>query len=299
MKFLQLLSIFHLVGFIQAAVTQSPTNMLEPFGEGTGELSAVAAAETDNVIVRTPSKTIPGFTRPQYIQIVGNEVFLTESRQVRVLDVHTGAKLRNFSLPSAGSPHGLFVKGNRVLVTDNVSKSKIYSFTLSGELYAVHYSPNTNSVSVAIDYNGLMYINEWFTCKINVYNIDGTKSHTLSLGSSCYARKIQFDKQGNLYVGKHYKRGVFVYNRSGSLIQTISLPTVSFMEGIHLNPLDEDFLYVADRSGKVLKVEIATGKVVEKFTGVSTPYDIAIGPDGKVWVVDLTGNSIKIYCNEK
>uniref|UniRef100_A0A1X7V2U3 SMP-30/Gluconolactonase/LRE-like region domain-containing protein n=1 Tax=Amphimedon queenslandica TaxID=400682 RepID=A0A1X7V2U3_AMPQE len=277
MKFLQLLSIFLLVCFIQAAS---------------------AATKTDHVIVRTPSKTITGFKRPTSIQIVGNEVFLTDSGNstIKVLDVHTGAELRNFSLPS-GQPHGLFVKGNRLLVTDH--NEKTYSFTLSGELYAVHYSPNTHSVSVAIDYNGLMYINEWFTCKINVFNVDGTKSHTLRVGSSCYARKVQFDKQGNLYVGKHYKRGVSVYDRKGSLIRTISLPTVSFMEGIHLNPLDEDFLNVADRSGKVLKVEIATGKVVEKFTGVSAPYDIAIGPDGKVWVVDLSGDSIKIYCNEK
>ena len=270
----------------------SPPEMQDPV-EGTG---AVAAAETDNVIVRRPSKIIPGFTRPTSIQIVGNEVFLTESDSIQVLDVHTGERLRNFSLPT-GNPSGLFVKGNRLLVTDH--NEKTYSLTLSGELYAVHYSPNTYSVSVAIDYNGLMYINEWFTCKINVYNIDGTKSHTLSVGSSCYARKIQFDKQGNFYVGKHYKRGVFLYDRKGSLIQTISLPTVSFMDGIHLNPLDDDFLYVADRSGKALKVEIATGKVVEKFTGASAPIDIAIGPDGKVWVVDHGGNSIKIYCNEK
>uniref|UniRef100_A0A1X7SR91 SMP-30/Gluconolactonase/LRE-like region domain-containing protein n=1 Tax=Amphimedon queenslandica TaxID=400682 RepID=A0A1X7SR91_AMPQE len=168
---------------------------------------------------------------------------------------------------------------------------------LSGELYGVHYSPK--AVSVALDYNGLMYINEWTTCKINVYNIDGTKSHTFSVGKSCYPRKIQFDKQGNLYVGEHHSKAVFVFDRSGSLIKNISLPTVSFMDGIHLNPLNEDFLYVADRSGKALKVEIATGKVVEKFTGLSSANDIAIGPDGKVWVVDIYGNSIKIYCNDK
>uniref|UniRef100_A0A1X7TFP6 SMP-30/Gluconolactonase/LRE-like region domain-containing protein n=1 Tax=Amphimedon queenslandica TaxID=400682 RepID=A0A1X7TFP6_AMPQE len=271
MKFLQLLSISLLVCFIQAA--------------------SVSPASTDNVTVRTPSKTIPGFKKPIYIQIVGNEVFLTEyDGKVQVLDVHTGAKLRNFSIPS-GNPHGLFVKGNRVLVTNHYQNT--YSFTLSGELYGVHYSPKT--VAVALDYNGLMYISEWTTCKINVYNVDGTKSHTLSLGNSCYPRKIQFDKQGNLYVGKHFGRGVSVYDRKGSLIRKIALPTVSYMDGIHLNPLDEDFLYVADRSGKALKVEIATGKVVEKFTGVSAAIDIAIGPDGKVWVVDINGNSIKIY----
>ena len=290
MKFLQLLSMSLLVCFIQAA-SVSPAEIQDPV-EGTG---AVASAETDNVIVRTPSKTIPGFAGPHYIQIVGNEVFLTEfNGQVQVLDVHTGARLRNFSIPS-GHPHCLFVRGNRVLVTNIYQET--YSFTLSGELYGVHYSPK--ALFVALDYNGLMYINELSTCKINIYNIDGTKSHTLSAGNSCYLRKIQFDKQGNLYVGKHHSKAVFVYDRKGSFIRKISLPTVPYIDGIHLNPLDEDFLYVADRSGQALKVEIATGKVVEKFTGLSGASDVAIGPDGKVWVVDLTGNSIKIYCNEK
>ena len=296
MKFLQLLSMSLLICFIQAAsVSPASAEIQEDPVNRTEELSAVAATETDDAIVRTPSKTIPGFAGPTYIQIVGNEVFLTEYYgQVQVLDVHTGEKLRNFSVPSGGA-HGLFVRGNRVLVTNH--EQETYSFTLSGELYGVHYSPK--AISVALDYNGLMYINEWTTCKINVYNIDGTKSHTLSVGNSCYPRKIQFDKQKNLYVGKHFRREVSVYDRSGSLIRKISLPTVSYMDGIHLNPLDEDFLYVADRSGKVLKVEIATGKVVEKFTGLSGASDVAIGPDGKVWVVDFNGNSIKIYCNEK
>ena len=282
MKLLQVLCISLLVCFIQAAsVSPASVDILEgPY---------------NRTEVKTPFKTIPGFKQPIYIQIVGNEVFLTENQgKVQVLDVHTGAKLRNFSLPS-GNPHGLFVKGNRVLVTNH--RQETYSFTLSGELYGVHYSPKT--VAVALDYNGLMYINEWTTCEINVYNIDGTKSHTFSVGNSCYLRKIQFDKQGNLYVGKHYGKAVFVYDRSGSLIRKISLPTVSYLDGIHLNPLDEDFLYVADRSGQALKVEIATGKVVEKFTGLSSANDVAIGPDGKVWVVDINGNSIKIYYNEK
>uniref|UniRef100_A0A1X7V203 SMP-30/Gluconolactonase/LRE-like region domain-containing protein n=1 Tax=Amphimedon queenslandica TaxID=400682 RepID=A0A1X7V203_AMPQE len=283
MNFFQLLSLSLLVCFIQAASVSpaSVDTMEDPYNE---------------TKVRTPSRTISGFKTPIYIQIVGNEVFLTENKgKVQVLDVHTGARLRSFSIPS-GHPHGLFVRGNRVLVTN--TRQETYSFTLSGELYGVHYSPKT--VSVALDYNGLMYINEWTTCKINVYNIDGTKFHTFSVGNSCYPRKIQFDKQGNLYVGEHHSKAVFVFDRSGSLIRKISLPTVSFMDGIHLNPLDEDFLYVADRSddhrsGKVLKVKIATGKVVEKFTGLSGANDIAVGPNGKVWVVDIYGNSIKIY----
>ena len=97
--------------------------------------------------------TITGFQRPFYIQIVGNEVFLTEygTQYVHVLDVHTGSTLRKFAIPF-GYPTGLFIKGNKVLVT-NV-KRETYSFSLSGDLFGVHYS--YQPVGVAVDYNGLM-----------------------------------------------------------------------------------------------------------------------------------------------
>lgn len=81
-------------------------------------------------------------------------------------------------------------------------------FSLNGDLLGVQYSPKP--VGVAIDYNGLMYITEWTTGKINVFNIDGTKSHVISIGGSAYLRKIQFNKQGNLYVGEHNNKAVYV-----------------------------------------------------------------------------------------
>ena len=70
------------------------------------------------------------------------------------------------------------------------------------------------------------------------------------------------------------------------------------MEGIHLDPYDETIIYVADCYGKVLKVKIATGKVIKKYSGLTGASDVAVAPDGKLWVVDLMGNSIKIYNEE-
>ena len=60
------------------------------------------------------------------LQIVGSKVFLTEygTVHVHVLDLKTGSWIRKFAVP-AGSAHGLFVKGNRVLVT-NVNKETVF-----------------------------------------------------------------------------------------------------------------------------------------------------------------------------
>ena len=261
------------------------------------DMHTVTKRSTSNITVTECYKTITGYNGPFYIQIVGNEVFLTEhgTKYVHVLDLKTGSSLRKFAIP-VGRTTGLFVKGNRVLVTNH--ERETYSFSLNGDLFGVHYSHQP--VGVAVDYNGLMYTTEWTTGKINVFNIDGTKSHVISIGST-YPRKIQFDKQGNLYVGAHYSKAVFVYNRRGSLIRKISVPIISFMEGIHIDPYDDTIMYVTDRTkgaGKVIKVKIATGKVIKTYSGFTGASDVAVAPDGKLWIMDLIGNSIKIYNEE-
>ena len=212
------------------------------------DMHTVTKRSTSNITVTDCYKTMTGFQRPNYLHIVGNEVFLTENGgSIHVFDVGTGLRLRKFGA-GLGALIGVFVKGNRVLVTNH---RETYSFSLNGDLFGVHYS--YKPVGVAVDYNGLMYITEWETGKINVFNIDGTKSHILSIGRSGYLRNIKFDKQGNLYVGEHYSKAVFIFNKLGSLVRNISVPSIALMEGIHLDPYDETIIYVADRKKMLVK----------------------------------------------
>ena len=259
------------------------------------DMHTVTKRSTSNITVTDCYKTMTGFQRPNYLHIVGNEVFLTENGgSIHVFDVGTGLRLRKFGA-GLGALIGVFVKGNRVLVTNH---RETYSFSLNGDLFGVHYS--YKPVGVAVDYNGLMYTTKLDTGKINVFNIDGTKSHVLSIGRSGNLRKIQFDKQGNLYVGNYRSKIIHVFDRHGSLIRSISVPTV-ITEGIHIDPYDDTIMYVADRkngAGKVVKVKIATGEVIKTYSGLTGASDIAVAPDGKLWVVDFEGGSIRIYHEE-
>ena len=268
-----------------------------PVAHNSEKSHTVTARSLPNSTVTECYKKITGYIYPFYIQIVGSEAFLTEygTRYVHVLDVKTGLTLRKFAVPVGHPPTGLFVKGNRVLVTDH--NQETYSFSLNGDLFGVHYS--NQPVAVAVDYNGLMYTTEGNNGKINVFNIDGSKSHVISIGKTGYLRKIQFDKQGNLYTGHFYSKVIYVFDRRGSLIRSISVP--AYVEGIHLDPYDETIIYVADRkkgAGKVLKVKIATGEVIKTYSGLTGASDIAVAPDGKLWVVDFEGGSIRIYHEE-
>ena len=99
--------------------------------------------------------------------------------------------------------------------------------------------------------------------------------------------------------GSFYSKIIYVFDRRGSLIRNISVP--AYVEGIHLDPYDETIMYVADRkkgAGKVIKVKIATGEVIKTYSGLTGASDIAVAPDGKVWVLDFEGRSIRIYNEE-
>ena len=42
-------------------------------------------------------------------------------------------------------------------------------------------------------------------------------------------------------------------------------------------------------------MKIATGEVIKTYSGFSGASDVAVAPDGKLWVMDFEGNAIKIY----
>ena len=261
------------------------------------ETDEVAKDVPDNCNELSPSisslKVIHGYSRPFYIQIVGKEVYLTESgkKDIHVLNLQ-GQKLRSFAIPS-GNPTGLFVKGNKVLVTNH--RREIYSFTTSGKLLGVQYAHQP--LGIALDQYDLMYVTEWKTGRIAVFNSDGTPSHSMGIGRRGHLRKIQFDKDGNLYVGDFYAKTIYHFNKCGKVLRKIRV-NLSSIEGITIDPYDDRYLYVTERRkghGKVLKLRIKDGVVIKTIHGLQGASDVAVAPDGKLWVVDFEGNAIRIY----
>ena len=159
-------------------------------------------------------KVIGGFTRPFHIHITCDRAFLTEygTKYVHILNLH-GARLGKFRIPS-GSPTGIFVKGNKVLVTTH--RREIYIFSTSGKPLGVQYAHST--VGIALDYNDLLYVTEWGTGRINIFNRDGTKSHSMTTGRRGHLRKIFIDDKGNIFVGDHFARTIYVFNKSENIL---------------------------------------------------------------------------------
>lgn len=249
-----------------------------------------------------PKFTILGYNLPFYMELTNDgRVFLTEynTSYVHIID-QRGKHLNKFSIPK-GRPTGLALNGDLVYVTNHIEEIYIFDAN-NGKLLGLKNA--SKPVALAFDENGLMYETEWTTGKINVYHRDGRKSHTITVPGkgNVYLRKIQFDSKGDLYIPQYYSSTIHIYSKSGDFQRKITVPGVKAAEGLFID--SKGLIYLTDRStygkkedkkGKVIIMD-ASGKVLKTiqghFKGVS---DVAVAPDGTLWVVDYLGHRIYQY----
>lgn len=233
---------------------------------------------------------ICGFSSPFNIEITDNgRVFVTEygTKYVHILNL-VGNRIKKFSIPK-GNPTGLFVKGSIVYVTNHIDE--VYKYTLDGEFLGMKYIKKASTVSVALDYDDLMYVTQWNSRNIQVFHRDGTKSHVISY-SGMYPRILYFNGKNNLYVSDHYSKRIYVFNKSGSLLRKIPIPTAALIDGFIVDRNGN--LYVPDRTKNAGKLVITNnvGQVLKTIGGMVGASDVDIAPDGTIWVVDFEGNCL-------
>ena len=236
-------------------------------------------------------KKICGFKLPLNIRITEKgRVFVTEygTNYIHILNL-AGNRITKFTIPR-GHPTGMFIRGNIMYVTNH--KDEVLKFTLNGQYLGMHYIKKAVTISVALDYDDLMYVSNWHSRYIHVSHRDGTASHVISY-SGMHPRKLHFD--GNaLYVSDHYKKVLYVFNKYGKLLRTISVPT-KLTEGFTMDRVGN--IFVSDRTKNAGKLFILNnaGKVLKTIGGIVGASDVAIAPDGTVWVVDFEGGCLLHY----
>ena len=241
--------------------------------------------------IGSPWKTITGIIQPLYISITDNgEVFISGwgDGYVHKFDIY-GNFQKKFAIPG-GNPTGVYASGNQVYVA-GYKANKIYEYSVSGVLIRVITAQN-QPVGVAVDSVGNLYVSEVNTGKVHVYNSNGTKSHDIT-GIGTYPRKIQFDSDENLHVNTHYK-GVYITTKSGHHLSRIKTNGINLGEGLYVDCYDN--IYVADRSnpGEIYLCG-KNGKPVKIITGFSGASDVAIAPDGTLWITDYVSHKVYLY----
>ena len=241
--------------------------------------------------IGSPWKTITGIIRPFYISITDNgEVFISGwgDGYVHKFDKY-GNFQKKFGIPKGG-PTGVYVKGNQVYVAGSYA-NKIYKYSMDGVLIGV-ITVQIKPIGLVVDKDGKLYASDWNTGKIHVYHSNGTKSHDIT-GIGTHPRKIQFDSDGNLHVNTYYK-GVFIITKSGHHLSQLKINGIDTGEGLFVDCYDN--MYVVDRSSPS-EVYLCgkNGKPMKIIKGFTVAGDVAIAPDGTIWITDHGGNKVYLY----
>ena len=240
-----------------------------------------------------PLKTIDEIDRPFYISITDNgEVFISGWRKGDVYKFDKYGNLKKkFSIPK-GNVTGVYAKGNRVYVA-GFSANKIYEYSMDGVLIGHGVIIEQNQpVGLAVDKDDKFYVSEWNTGKVHVYNSNGTKSHVIT-GIGTYPRKIQFDSDDNLHVNTHFK-GVYIITKSGHHLSQLKVNDITFGDGLYVDCYDN--MYIVDRSN-TSEVYLCSqnGKPMKIIKGFTQAIDVAIAPDGTIWITDYGANKVYLY----
>jgi peptidylamidoglycolate lyase len=186
-------------------------------------------------------------------------VFHRGDRPIMCIDGATGEIIRFWGDGVFKTPHGLAVDGqDNVWVTD-VDLHQVFKFSHDGELLmtlgekgvpgldAKHFNRPTD---VAIAPNGDFYVSDGY---------------------------------GNSRVAKFSADGKFLFDwgTKGDRPGEFNLP-----HGIALDP--QGHVYVADRTNSRVQVFDGTGKFLAEWKGaeIGRPWDVAVGADGFVYVMD-------------
>ena len=274
---------------IQSKVTQMMDELIKEIHSIQSECNCNRTQSPSTI--RRALKTITGIDQPFYISITDNsEVFISGygDGYVHKFDKYGNFK-KKFSIPK-GEPAGVYVRGNRVYVA-GFKANKIYEYSIDGVLIGTKIEQN-QPIGLAVDNDDKLYVSEWTTEKIHVYNSNGSKFHIItSVGT--FPHKIQFDSDENLHVNTHDK-GVYITTKSGHHLSQLKINGIDYGEGLYLDCYDN--MYVADLSNpEEVYLCGKNGKPVKIITGFSGASDVAIAPDGTLRITDFVSHKVYLY----
>ena len=262
-------------------------------GDGGDAGNKPSRTRDPNSIGSTPIKTITGLSGPFNLYFTDDgTAYLTEYNGNKICTLDSkGNKLKEASV--LANPLGIQVKdgvvyvahsGNQIIKYSASDLSKTGSFT----------SPN-KPVGVGVDSNGNIYVTEYTTGKVHMYNNDGSEIRVMQMASNGnYLQSIRFDANENLYCTSYYQSTIYVSTKEGVNVKTIKVSGLVYAEGPFVD--DNGNIYQPDRSNGMVYILNSSGTVIKKFQSAAKgATDAVIAPDGTLWVVDYKGSAIYLY----
>ena len=158
---------------------------------------------------------------------------------------------------------------------------------------------------------GRMYVSDTVRRSVHIFNVPTGEYREIGLDEPGVLRKplgMAVDNDCNLYVVDGPARRVVVYDQDGGFLSAFG-GSDKFERPAHVDvDADARYAYVVDTGGistdehRIRVFDIATGEVAfdigRRGTGpgeFNLPKDIAIGPDGLVYVVDSSNFRVQVF----
>jgi DNA-binding beta-propeller fold protein YncE len=216
----------------------------------------------------------------------------------------------DYSLYGVQRPMGIAVSpdGSRIYVTQSEGEQAVLEFDNRGNLTATMVAPDTGTdhvfVYVAIHpLTGDIYVSDRPAGALQVYSSDGTFLRTIDSPAGLDGWQplgVAFSSDGHLLVTDAGTGQLYEFDPNGSLIRTVGqLGQFSFPNSVVVDPAGN--LYVSDsNNGRLVVLDASGAQVAVLRRGpnegdLGMPRGLAIDDQARVYVVDTTDQSVKVY----
>jgi peptidylamidoglycolate lyase len=246
---------------------------------------------------------------------------------VTVFDADTGKVLAEWGENTFAMPHGLSVDHEDNVWLTDVALHQVYKFTSDGQLLltlgergvsgddARHFNRPTD---VAVGADGTVFISDGYrNTRVMVFTPKGefvTQWGTKGKGPGEFnvPHGLAIDRAGRIYVADRENDRVQVFDATGHFLAQWQGPEIGRPYGLSIAP--NNTALVADGGEQPGNPPDRSGVAVLKLDGTVTgrfgrwgnydgqfrmAHDVAIAPNGAVYVVDITGGRVQKFVTGK
>ncbi len=246
---------------------------------------------------------------------------------VSVFDGNTGTLLQSWGAGRFLLPHGLTIDPHGNVWLTDVALQQVFQFTPEGKLLltlgearvpgadASHFNLPTD---VAVLADGSCYVSDGYrntrVVKFSAggrYEFEwGTKGS--EPGQFVLPHGITLDALGRVYVCDRTNSRIQIFDGNGAFLQQWKGTQIGRPYGIGTGP--EGHLFLVDggdpaqkieERGKIVELD-RMGTVIDSFSGpglapglIQLGHDLAVGPDGAVYVAEATGQKVQKFVVRK
>ena len=268
------------------------------------EVAKLGRVATKNDVYKSLSEPVMTIKSndPRYIAVHDSgDIFVSDvtGHCVHVYD-QKGAEKRTIGSKSDGDgqfngPVGVAIKGDVLYVAEN-HNHRVQKLMLDGKFISKFGKIGSgdgelrNPWGCTVSGDGKVYVADAGNSRVQVFNPDGTFSHTIKTGDTS---DVAIDTEGNLHIAMYSAQSIKVTTLGGELVREYGGGQLQDPRGV---AVDEDgYCLVGDWTGRALHIFDPQGKPVHSIEHTGWVCGVTLDKEGSVYVVEHGSNAVHKY----